>query len=315
MSETITARHLFNSLHQRLGLDWVAGDSGEQRSVNPEGIDETGETLIGHLNFIHPNRIQVLGSSELAYLDSLGKHSYQDAIDRLFSGDTAIVIISDARTVPEGFVPAAAEHGVPVFASSLDSKRLITHLQYFLSHLLAEKITVHGVFMEVMGIGVLLTGEASIGKSELALELITRGHRLIADDAPEFSRTAPDIISGTCPDVLREFLEVRGLGIINVRAMFGDSAIKSSKYLRLIVRLESMDDDQLRQIDRLQGNRRTRRILSVEIPELTLPVAPGRNLAVLVETAVRNHLLTLKGYEAHRDFVKRQQKMLDRGKS
>lgn len=311
MTELLTARRLFNDLQTRLGLAWIGGENGEQRTINPEGVDETGETLIGHLNFIHPNRIQVLGGSELAYLASLGKQSHQEAVDRLFSGDTAIVIISNEQPVPDGFTQAATEHGVPIFSSRLDSKQLITNLQYFLTHLLAEKVTLHGVFMEVMGIGVLLTGEASIGKSELALELITRGHRLIADDAPEFSRTAPDIISGSCPDVLREFLEVRGLGIVNVRAMFGDSAIKSTKYLRLIVRLESMDDDQLRQIDRLQGSRRTRRILSVEIPELTLPVAPGRNLAVLVETAVRNHLLILKGYEAHRDFIKRQQQMLN----
>ncbi|MEJ2345127.1 MAG: HPr(Ser) kinase/phosphatase [Gammaproteobacteria bacterium] len=313
MTEPITARRMFDSLQLRLGLTWAGGKSGGERTVNPLGVDETGTTLVGHLNFIHPSRVQVLGESEIEYLHSLDPNSYNDAIRRLFSSTTAVVLIADARPVPEEFFATADENNIPLFASQLDSNLLITNLQYFLSHLLAEKITLHGVFMEVMGLGVLLSGEASIGKSELALELITRGHRLIADDAPEFSRAAPDLVSGTCPDVLREFLEVRGLGIINVRAMFGDSAIKSSKYLRLVIRLENMSDEQLRDIDRLQGNRRTRRVLGVEIPELTLPVAPGRNLAVLVETAVRNHVLSLKGYEAYRDFMKRQSKMLNRG--
>ncbi len=311
MIGTITARILYNNLHSRLSLEWAGGDGGADRTINPIGAEETGTTLIGHLNFIHANRVQVLGESELEYLHSLGKNSYEDALERLFGGTTAIVLICNSKPIPPGFQEASNKHQIPLFVSRLDSNRLITNLQYFLGHLLAEKTTLHGVFMEVIGIGVLLSGESSIGKSELALELITRGHRLIADDAPEFSRIAPDIVSGTCPDVLREFLEVRGLGIINVRAMFGDSAIKSSKYLRLMIRLEHMSDDQLREIDRIQGNRRIVKLLGVDVPELTLPVAPGRNLAVLVETAVRNHILSLKGYEAYREFIKRQQQLLD----
>ena len=144
------------------------------------------------------------------------------------------------------------------------------------------------------------------GKSELALELITRGHRLVADDAPEFSRIAPEIINGTCPPTLVDFLEVRGLGIINVRQLFGDSAVKSSKYLRLIIRLERLEKAELIDIDRLSGSYRMRKILEVDIPEITLPVAPGRNLAVLVECAARNHILRNSGYNSSEDFISRQ---------
>lgn len=306
MSDAFTARHIYNRLRATLQLHWAAGASGQDRAFGPVEAGETGTTLVGHLNLIHPYRIQVLGPSELSYLDRLGKNSYDDAVKHLFSGDTSLVIVANGLEPPADLVDMAERREIPFLRSAVESHRLITHLQYFMGNLLAEKTSMHGVFMEVMGIGVLLSGESSIGKSELALELITRGHRLIADDAPEFTRIMPDTISGSCPDMLREFLEVRGLGVINIRAMFGDSAIKNAKYLRLIVRLEAMDDERLREIDRLQGARRTRKILGVEIPEISLPVAPGRNLAVLVETAVRNHILNMKGYDACADFISRQ---------
>ena len=165
--------------------------------------------------------------------------------------------------------------------------------------------------MEVMAIGVLITGPSGIGKSELALELITRGHRLIADDAPQFSRIAPDIINGTCPPALRDYLEVRGMGIINIRRLYGDSAIKENKYLRLIVRLEPMTKEQLLQLDRLQGSHNNRSVLDIDIPEITLPVAPGRNLAILLECAARNHNLIIGGYNAAEEFIENQQKLIN----
>ena len=162
------------------------------------------------------------------------------------------------------------------------------------------------------GIGVLLTGESGVGKSELALELISRGHRLIADDAPEFSRVAPDTLSGECPEQLRDFLEVRGLGILNMRAMFGDNAIKNTKYLRLIMHLEAMNKKQSEQIDRLRGSRQLKNVLGVDVQQITIPVAPGRNLAVLVEIAVRNHILSYKGYNAAESFIQRQQEFINK---
>ncbi|MEQ8938682.1 MAG: HPr(Ser) kinase/phosphatase, partial [Gammaproteobacteria bacterium] len=205
------------------------------------------------------------------------------------------------------------EHSIPLFTSPMNSDKLSDVLHYFLTNLFADMLTLHGVYMEVMAIGVLITGPSGIGKSELALELISRGHRLIADDAPLFSKVAPDIINGTCPQTLQDFLEVRGLGIINVRELFGDSAIKKNKYLRLIVNLQPMDKNNLLALDRLEGSYSTRNVLELEVAEITLPVAPGRNLAIMMECAARNHILREGGYNASEVFAKRQQSLIDAG--
>ena len=207
-------------------------------------------------------------------------------------------------------VDAGRDSKVPLLSCQLNSQDTIRKLQYYLANYFAEKITLHGVFMEVMGTGVLIMGESSIGKSELALELLTRGHRLIADDATEFARIAPDTLNGTCPEMLRDFLEVRGLGILDVRAMFGDSAIKQNRNLRLIIVLQDLEE--ATEIDRLHGSRQLRTIQDVDIPEVTLPVAPGRNLAVLLEAAVRNHILMAKGYDASAAFIERQKQRLEK---
>lgn len=304
----VTADSLFDAYRERLSLRWLAGRRGTRKPLLP-AEHEPQLSLIGHLNFIHPHRIQVLGASELDYLHGLGKNSYEDALTMLFSGESAMVIMAEEQPPPRRMLDLARKTGLPLLGSPLGSERVIDHLNYYLTHVLADKVTLHGVFMEVMGIGVLLTGEAAIGKSELALELITRGHRLVADDAPEFVRIAPDILQGQCPEVLRDFLEVRGLGVLDIRAMFGDAAVKREKYLRLIVHLTSADE--LVEADRLTGSRRTTQILDVEVSEIRLPVAPGRNLAVLVEAAARNHILYRNGYDAAEAFVCRQRDCID----
>lgn len=311
MSASLTVSELYEALRTKLELVWAAGALGAQRTIDASADEDPTISLVGHLNFIHPHRVQVLGKTELDYLQGLRKNSRKDAVTQLFSGKSDCVVISAGHLVPDDIRQRAEATGIPVFASRLNSSELVNNLQYYLTNRFAETVTLHGVFMEVMGIGVLLTGDASVGKSELALELVSRGHRLIADDAPEFARIAPDILSGTCPEVLRDFLEVRGLGVLNIRAMFGDSAIKHNKYLRLVIRIENMSDEQLNLIDRLRGSARIRTVLGVEIPEVTLPVAPGRNLAVLVEAAARNHILRLKGYDASRVFIERQQRHIE----
>ena len=176
-------------------------------------------------------------------------------------------------------------------------------------------ITKHGVFLDVLGAGVLLTGASGIGKSELALGLINRGHRLIADDAVNLHQTSHDTLIGKCPELLQDFLEVRGLGILNIRIMFGDTSIKPSKKLQLIVNIVSFDDEELKNIDRLHGMYRHCSILDIDIPEVTIPVAPGRNLAVLVESAVRNQVLINTGYNASQEFIKRQKALMERDAS
>jgi HPr kinase/phosphorylase len=334
----ITIEELFNTHKEKFELEWIAGRQGIKHIIVPEeSIPETsisrnkdadkkpgepkknksapatGKSLVGYLNLIHPHQIQILGNMEIHYLESLRSVSRQDALKRLFKNDPACIIIADGCEVPAILERKCNEKSIPLLTSSYSSTKLSDTLHYYLANLFSDVLTIHGVYMEVMATGVLITGPSGIGKSELALELISRGHRLISDDAPQFSRIPPDIINGACPPTLRDFLEVRGLGIINVREIFGDSAIKKNKYLRLIIQLQPMGNEHLQEIDRLEGSYRTRKVLDVDIPEITLPVAPGRNLAILVECAARNHLLRISGYNASDIFVKRQQKRIKGG--
>jgi HPr kinase/phosphorylase len=309
MSTTLEIQTLYKVLQEKLGLVWLAGEQYKNRPLHSSSDASADISLVGHLNLISLHRVQVLGRKELDYLDSLKKNSRKDTISLLFSGQTTLVVIAKGLPPPDDLEAAATASQVPLLSSSLPSQDVIENLQHFLTNYFADKITLHGVFMEVLGTGVLITGDSSIGKSELALELLTRGHRLIADDAPEFSRVTPDTLLGTCPEMLQDFLEVRGLGILNVRAMFGASAIKQHRNLRLIVVLQ--DIGEATQIDRLHGSKRIRKIQDVSIPEFTLPVGPGRNLAVLLEVAVRNHILNAKGYDASQAFIERQKRRLE----
>lgn len=317
MATGITPAVLFDSHQERLGLTWVAGLAGAERtfqSTMEGGARSTHfDAWAGHLNLVHPNRIQVIGPVEIAYLAGLDAAHRAEVMKQLFASHTSCLVVSDDEKVPGEFSALADACGMPLFRSPLPGYKIISHLQHYLSTALAERIILHGVFMEVLGIGVLLTGKSGVGKSELALELISRNHRLIADDAPEFRRTGPDELNGSCPSELIGFLEVRGLGVLNIRAMFGDSVIKMSKNLRLIIELKRMGDDEMAAMDRLQGSRQQCNILDVEVPQITLPVAPGHNLAVLVEGAVRNHILLLKGYNAAQAFIDRQQRLILEG--
>jgi HPr kinase/phosphorylase len=308
MSTTLEIGTLHNALQEKLGLVWLAGEQYKNTPLHSSS-DASDISLVGYLNLITLHRVQVLGRKEMEYLDSLRKNSRKDTLSQLCSGQTTLVVIAKRLPPPDDLEAAAAASRIPLLSSDLPSQDIIENLQHYLTNYFADKITLHGVFMEVLGTGVLITGDSSIGKSELALELLTRGHRLIADDATEFSRLSPDTLLGTCPEMLQDFLEVRGLGILNVRAMFGASAIKQHRNLRLIVVLQ--DIEEATQIDRLHGSKRIRKIQDVDIPEVTLPVGPGRNLAVLLEVAVRNHILNAKGYDASQAFIERQKRRLE----
>ncbi len=310
MEQAITPQSLFDAYHRRLDLRWLTEARGEDLAIALPKDKTQNHSLIGHLNFIHPHRIQVLGVPELNYLRGLKKNTYHDSLKQLFNDNTVLVLLGDDITPPPELLREAERHAVPVLNSPHSSHRLIADISYYMRHLFADTQVVHGVFMDVMGIGVLLTGESAIGKSELALELVSRGHRLIADDAPVFSRSGPETLIGQCPEVLQNFLEVRGLGVLNIRALFGDSAVKQSMELDLVVHLTSVGEDNTQQFDRLMGTRRKQRLLEVDVPEIELPVAPGRNLAVLVEAAARNQILYNNGYDAAEDFIARQQRLM-----
>jgi HPr kinase/phosphorylase len=235
MSIDASVGTLYETLHEKLDLLWAGGRTGHSRSIkNPES--ETARTaLVGHLNLIHPNRVQVLGNVELQYIERLGPDARHELVAQLFDGTSDLVVIGDALTSPDDIKTRAEASATPLLQSSQSTVQLVNYLQYYLTNLFAEKITLHGVFMEVFSVGMLIIGDPSVGKSELALELVARGHRLVADDAPVFARTSPDTLNGRCPEILRDFLEVRGLGILNIRVMFGDSAIKPARNLRLIL--------------------------------------------------------------------------------
>lgn len=306
MPHRIRVSDLLDALKARLQLRLHAGEAGLEHTLLDETVNPASDIIAGPLNFIHPNRIEVLGQAELRYLDN-PERNRDLALSTLFSQPTRAVILVDGVQPDDGMLNHAARNQTPLFSSPLPDTLVLDNLQHFAAINLSEKITLHGVFLEVLGMGVLLTGDPSVGKSELALELIARGSRLIADDAPEFTRIAPDVVSGTCPPLLREFLEVRGLGVLNIRAMFGDSAIKHNKYLRLILHLKRMDSQELNIMERLSPMQDAREVIGVTIPQVTIPVAPGRNLGILAEAAVRNHLLKLKGYDANEDLIERQQ--------
>jgi HPr kinase/phosphorylase len=307
----VTAQDLFDAQAEPMKLKWLAGRAGAERLLEPATAKYPGMALVGHLNFVHPNRIQVLGEAEMRYLDRLKKAERAENVRRLFAcrTTTAVVVANDGRT-PADLKREAEAAAMALFTTPLPSPVVIDHLQYYLARALAPRITVHGVYMEVMGMGLLITGESGIGKSELALELLSRGHRLIADDAVEFIRVGPDVLVGQCLHGLSDYLEVRGLGVLDVRMMFGETAVRHKKKLHLIVRLERFKPKQMGKIDRLQATQKTHRILEVEVPQVVLYVAPGRNLAVLVETATRAYILRTWGINPLEEFMKRQQVLM-----
>jgi HPr kinase/phosphorylase len=309
----LTANDLFEAQSAALKLKWIAGQGGGGRLLEPSTAKYPGMALVGHLNFVHPNRIQVIGEAEVKYLQRLARPRRSAAVAELFGCErTAAVIVAGGARVEADLKTAAERAKLALFSTPLPSPVVIDNLQFYLTRALAPRFTVHGVYMEVLGMGVLLTGEAGIGKSELALELLSRGHRLIADDAVEFIRVGPDVLVGQCPGELSDYLEVRGLGILDIRLMFGETAVRHRKKLHLIVRLEKLDRKRMGKIDRLQAVRRTRALLDVEVPEVVLYVAPGRNLAVLVEAATRSYILRTWGINPLEDFIKRHQALLEK---
>ncbi len=310
---SVTARDLFDELQDRLQLEWVSGPEGDDAPVlSPLDLTER-PAAAGFLNLIHPNRVQIVGGEESAYLAGLPAEALEATVTQMFARSPLVILFGDALEVPAPVLEHAAGGATALLRSPLRSHELVSYIDYHIARRLARRVTLHGVFMEMFTIGVLITGDPASGKSELALELLTRGHRLVADDAPEFSQISPEIIEGTCPEVLQDCLEVRGLGVLNVRHMFGDSAIKQNKFLRLIIHLDlppatggPLDED------RLRGNSTTLDVLGVDVQRISIPVLAGRNLAVMAEAAVRDFMLKMKGYDAAAEFLERHARLLQK---
>ncbi|MFN2333717.1 MAG: HPr(Ser) kinase/phosphatase [Wenzhouxiangellaceae bacterium] len=308
--QSLSVLELVERFGERLDLEWITGRSSAADRELSVRTFRARPSLVGFLNLIHPNRIQVLGHEELDWLDKLDAKRRWQTIAEINAGSPAALIVSGEGDVGSDLEELAREGATPLLKSSRPAWELVSVLQYEVARALARRQIVHGVFMEIFTIGVLITGDSGAGKSELALELLTRGHRLIADDSPEFSQMTPDIIDGTCPDVLRDCLEVRGLGVLNVRHMFGDAAVKSNKFLRLILHLQQPANGPAVAQDRLSGQSGTTPVLDLEVPRILLPVLPGRNLAVIAEAAVRNFMLRMKGFDATADFIERHGRLM-----
>jgi HPr kinase/phosphorylase len=298
----VSIARLFEDNRDKLKLEWVAGRAGGEKSLNSELTKDSSQGLIGHLNFIHPNLIQVLGASEAAYLDGLDTASCRSVLAKVATKDLACFIVAGVERLPRPLAEVAESSATPLLSSPVASVELMWMLRPYLARALAESTTAHGVFLDVLGMGVLITGDSGVGKSELGLELISRGSGLVADDVVELYRIGPETVEGRCPALLKDFLEVRGLGVLNIRTIFGEAALRPRKNLKLIVHLGKPTQ----RMERLPLNASSEPIMGVDVRKVMIPVAAGRNLAVLTEAAVRNYVLQLRGFDSTREFVSRQ---------
>jgi HPr kinase/phosphorylase len=299
--------------HERLGLEWIAGRQDGNRILTGEAALKPTSGQVGHMNFIHPFRVQIIGAAEAAHLRALPEDALQASISRLFTTELVAIIVANGEDVPPHLREECNKHNVALLTSPQPSPHLVDVIRLYLSRVLAESTSLHGVFLDVLEMGVLITGASAIGKSELALELISRGNGLVADDIVELYRISPDTLEGRCPAVLKDFLEVRGIGVLNIRTIFGETAVRPRKLLKLMVHLEDHSNEQFSELDRLQVSATYQEILAVPIRKVTIPVAAGRNLAVLVEAAVRNFVLNQRGIDSTKEFIERQQKLMEDG--
>lgn len=309
---SVTVRDLFEANREPLQLSWVAGEAGAGRDIAP--MRAAPADLMGYLNLIHPSRLHVFGRAESDYYLHMEAPRRQAILDDLIAGRPPAVIVSEAITpAPELVGRCEADH-LPLLASPLPGARVIDALRSWLGKATADTTSMHGVFMDVLGLGVLISGESGLGKSELALELISRGHGLVADDVVDLKRIAHNAVEGSCPPLLRNMLEVRGLGLLDIRTIFGETSIRRKMRLKLIVHLvrrSTMEDE----YQRLPLEALTQDVLGMPVRKVVIPVAAGRNMAVLTEAAVRGTVLALRGIDTTREFVERQHRLIEQSGS
>ena len=301
---TISISEFFEQASARLGLRVLAGARGmARRRLTSARIQKLSLALAGFPNYIHAGRVQIVGQSEIRFLGQLAPERRREAIQNLELDRISCVLVTKEQQPPVEFVEAAEAAELPLLQTTLVSSQAIVGVTEFLQGALAPRTTRHGVLLAAYGLGVLIEGESGIGKSECALDLIMRGHRLIADDVVEVRRTGPEELLGSGPEMLRELMEIRGLGIINVRELLGVAATSDPQPIGLSIRLERWHN--AREVERLGIDERTIEILGVRVPHVLLPVSPGRNLSTLIETALRVHLLRVRGHNAARQFAAR----------
>ncbi|MBS0447860.1 MAG: HPr kinase/phosphorylase [Proteobacteria bacterium] len=302
----ISAEALFEEHRQILHWEWIAGHAHPERRFDEAAVRnaQSAADLVGYLNYIHPYRVQIVGRREVAYLNESSSEVAERRVSRIVTLEPPVLIVADGQVPPDKLVALCDRADIPLFATSESAGHVIDVVRGYLGQHFAERTTRHGVFMDILGVGVLITGESGLGKSELGLELISRGHGLVADDAVDLYRVSQTALEGRCPELLLNLLEVRGIGLLDIKAIFGETAVRRKMRLKLIVHLvrkETMD----REFERLPYEPLNEEILDVAVRKTVIAVDAGRNLAVLVEAAVRNTILQLRGIDTYKEFIER----------
>ena len=311
----ISAEALFEEHRTSLRWEWIAGHAHPERRFDEAAVRNahSAADLVGYLNYIHPYRVQIVGRREVAYLLDATPEDQERRIQRIVTLEPPVVIVADEQTPPDRLVGMCDRADIPLFVTEESAGHVIDVVRGYLSQHFAERTTRHGVFMDILGLGVLLTGESGLGKSELGLELISRGHGLVADDAVDLYRISQTAIEGRCPDLLLNLLEVRGIGLLDIKSIFGETAVRRKMRLKLIVHLvrkETLERD----FERLPYEPLNEDVLSIPVRKVVIAVEAGRNLAVLVEAAVRNTILQLRGVDTYQEFVERHRRAMEQDK-
>jgi HPr kinase/phosphorylase len=302
----VSAEVLFEEFRGRLRWEWVASLGASERRFDEVAVRaaRSGADLVGYLNYIHPYRVQILGEREMAYITNASPQDCERRISRIVTLEPPVLVLADAQVAPPALLAMCEQAQIPMFATKDSSAYVIDVLRSYLSKHFADRTSMHGVLMDILGLGVLITGESGLGKSELGLELISRGHGLVADDAVDLYRVNQATIEGRCPELLRNLLEVRGIGLLDIKAIFGETAVRRKMRLKLIVHLvrrETLERD----YERIPYEPLTQDVLGIPVRKVVIQVVAGRNLAVLVEAAVRNTILQLRGIDTYQEFVER----------
>ena len=310
----MSAEALFEAHRESLRWEWVAGHAHPERRFDDAAVREarSAADLVGYLNYIHPYRVQIVGRREVAYLLDASPEDQERRISRIVTLEPPVLIVADAQQPPDRLVAMCDRAEIPLFVTKESAGHAIDVVRGYIGHHFAERTTRHGVFMDILGLGVLITGESGLGKSELGLELISRGHGLVADDAVDLFRVSQTSLEGRCPELLQNLLEVRGIGLLDIKAIFGETAVRRKMRLKLIVHLvrkETMERD----FERLPFEPLYEEILGQPVRKVVIAVDAGRNLAVLVEAAVRSTVLQLRGIDTYQEFVARHQKAMEGG--
>jgi HPr kinase/phosphorylase len=304
----LKARELLSEKSIGLGLKLICGKRGLKREITSPRVKDTGLILAGNLEYLEEGGLLLFGEKELSYLKKLSPARRNEIMVNICSAPIAGVMVTAGLIPPPALVDTAEQYQVPLFSTSLSEDEFLERINSFLDNQLAPRTVAHGVLIDLWGVGVLIIGESGIGKSECALDLVVRGHRLVADDVIEIKRRSGDILIGQGPEPLKHFIELRGLGIVNIKKIFGIASTRRCKRVELVVALEIWEEDE--QYDRLGIEGLTYEILGVKLPLIRLPIVPGRNLSILVEVAARNHLLKLRGEYPARELIEHMERKM-----